>query len=287
MRRSRPRSFGLCRYGSHPSLAVAPSAFHIGRTNSIGISTSLARRRRRTRPSGASPRPSGASGRRRASRRARPAYGRTSRAIGALGRGRARPGSRAPAFDTARGSGSPARAPSSRRATARAIGGASRPSRSQRSSRWKTASSMPSICSMPSDSPKPGNIGTMTSYDSASSLERRVRRLAAGGVQVHERRPAAARGSTWILPSGASTYSSVSDGTIRRPSLTAGTPARPRGTPRAGAGSTCSANSCHVLRVRSCGRLPSWNRPSRLPVPSRPRLSISCRRTVSGEPTIA
>ncbi len=41
------------------------------------------------------------------------------------------------------------------------------------------------------------------------------------------------------------------------------------------------------LRVRWSGRLPSWNRPSRLPVPNALSASTSCSVTVSGEPTIA
>jgi hypothetical protein len=50
---------------------------------------------------------------------------------------------------------------------------------------------------------------------------------------------------------------------------------------------TAVAKSSRLRRVRSAGRVPSWNSPSRFPVPRRSMFSTSLSYTVSGEPTIA
>src|SRR2546421_4784155 len=87
--------------------------------------------------------------------------------------------------------------------------GASSPSSSHMSSRWKTASSMPSIWSIPSDSPKPGNTGTVTANESASSSSAGFVASPPAECRYTRGSPDPAR-NTWILPRGASTRSSVS-----------------------------------------------------------------------------
>src|SRR5262249_26179264 len=52
-------------------------------------------------------------------------------------------------------------------------------------------------------------------------------------------------------------------------------------------GITSDAKSSSLRRVLSAGSVPSWNSPSRLPAPSRHRLSANFSNTVSGEPTMA
>ena len=198
-RRRRARSFGLCMYGSQASLAVAPSAFHIGTMSSSGISTSLP-----TSPvnsaiayiacaigcdwsaksitaSSAGLRPnSSATG---ASARYRPtAFTSTS----------------APTFSGYRVASSTAIQPPSDTPT---TVGASRPSRSHTSRRWNTASSIESISSMPSDSPKPGNTGAITSWSVARSSSSSNGVSPRAECRYTSGSPAPPRNS-WMTPSG-------------------------------------------------------------------------------------